>query len=360
MDGKLEFLRQVVGDLGPLLRGALVFLGVVIALAVTQRILRRSSSALGGNRFRNQLIILAGSFVGLLIIILGLPLDSTTKGQLLGLVGLMFSATIALSSSTILGNAMAGIMLKAVRNFRSGDFIRTAEHFGRVTERGLFHTEIQTADRDLTTLPNMYLANTPVTVIRSSGTIIDARVSLGYDIHHGRIEAQLLAAARQVGLGDPFVQVLELGDFAVTYRLAGLLAETKQILAYKSRLRKAVLDALHTDGIEIVSPHFENARRFVPADRFIPADEVCRPVAARDGAPVEVVFDKAEEAETLDTLRADMVALEARLDTTQKALKSESDAHGKEKLAARIQSIQARVTALQAEIEEAEAKEKTD
>ena len=62
--------------------------------------------------------------------------------------------------------------LRAVRNFRMGDFIRVAEHFGRVSERGLFHTEIQTENRDLTTLPNLFLVTHPVTTIRTSGTIV--------------------------------------------------------------------------------------------------------------------------------------------------------------------------------------------
>jgi len=35
------------------------------------------------------------------------------------------------------------------------------DYFGRVTERGLFHVEIQTEDRDLATLPNMFLVSQP-------------------------------------------------------------------------------------------------------------------------------------------------------------------------------------------------------
>ena len=52
-------------------------------------------------------------------------------------------------------------MLRTVRNFRAGDFIRVNDQFGRVTDRGLFHVEIQTADSDLITLPNLYLAAEP-------------------------------------------------------------------------------------------------------------------------------------------------------------------------------------------------------
>ena len=44
--------------------------------------------------------------------------------------------------------------------------------FGRVTERGLFHTEIQTEDRDLVTLPNLYLVTNPVKVVRTFLTVL--------------------------------------------------------------------------------------------------------------------------------------------------------------------------------------------
>jgi len=206
----LEHLELGVFSLAPLV-------GVILVLIVTNRVLSRQARRTTGVRFRNQLMMAAFSFVGALVIVVVLPIDAGLRGQLLTLIGIIISVTISLSSSTFLGNAMAGIMLKSVRNFHSGDFVQVGDHFGRVTERGLFHTEIQTANRDLTTLPNLYLATTPVTVVRSSGTIVDATVSLGFNIPHARIETLLLTAAKESELTDPFVQVMELGDFSVTF-----------------------------------------------------------------------------------------------------------------------------------------------
>ena len=68
-------------------------------------------------------------------------------------------------------------MLRAINNFRLGDFIEVeGEHFGRVTEIDLFHTEIQTKDRDLLTLPNLFLITHPVKVIHASGTMIGCEI----------------------------------------------------------------------------------------------------------------------------------------------------------------------------------------
>ena len=79
---------------------------------------------------------------------------------------------------------MAGLMLQVAKSFSPGDFVRVGEYFGRVTERGLFHVEKQTEDRDLTTLPNLHLATNSITVVHSAGTIVSAELSLGYDVSH--------------------------------------------------------------------------------------------------------------------------------------------------------------------------------
>lgn len=306
-----------------LLPSAATIAGVVIALLVLQRGLDRADPD-GSRRTRNQILLIGGTAAGLFLILLVLPIGDARRGQLLSLIGIVLSAAIALSSTTFLGNLMAGIMMRAVRNFRIGDFIRVQEHFGRVSERGIFHTEIQTEDRDLTTLPNLYLVTHPVTTIRTSGTIISTKVSLGYDVPRTRIERLLLEAAGTCGLEDPFVQIIELGDFSVTYRVAGLLAEIKTLVSSRSRLRGCVLDALHGGGVEIVSPTYMNTRAVPPERRIIPEAEgpaEARPEEERSApAPEEVVFDKAEEAESLEGLREQHKALLEQIGEREKEL----------------------------------------
>ncbi|NNE08451.1 MAG: mechanosensitive ion channel family protein, partial [Gemmatimonadetes bacterium] len=246
--------------------GTLVF--VVVALIVIDRVLQKASK--GTNRLRDQLLMIALTAIGILSVILALPISNELRGQILSLIGIILTAAIALSSTTFLGNAMAGIMLNAVRSFRIGDFIEIRDSFGRVTERGLFHTEIQTRERDLVTLPNLYLVTHPVRTVRTSGTIISANVSIGYDAPHDHVEKNLLIGAEKAGLKEPFVQIAELGDFSVSYRIFGLLEEIKQIMTAPSRLRAKVLDSLHEAGIEIVSPTFMNQRVFDANRTFIP------------------------------------------------------------------------------------------
>jgi small-conductance mechanosensitive channel len=199
----MDLLRDIASGALDLVPTAVAVAAVAIVLFVGHRLLERTRGPAEFGRFRNQLIMLALTFVGGLVVILALPISEALRGQLLSLIGILFSAAIALSSTTLLGNALAGLMLRVMRNFRMGDFIRVGEHFGRVSDRGLFHTEIQTQYRELTTLPNLYVVTHPVTAIRSSGTLIEATVSLGYDVSRTRVERLMLEAAEECDLEDP-------------------------------------------------------------------------------------------------------------------------------------------------------------
>ncbi|MHC4565805.1 MAG: mechanosensitive ion channel domain-containing protein [Planctomycetota bacterium] len=183
----------------------LVIIAIVMAGLVVSHwfLLRRKLDLNEERRFSRRLIMLLLVVIGVVLILIVLPVTDETRSGLFKLFGLLVTAVIALSSTTFVANAMGGWMLRAVRSFRPGDFVRVGEHFGRVTARGLFHTEIQIEDRDLTTLPNLYLVSHPVTVVRASGTIVSATVSLGYDNPHSVIEPLLIAAAKRAKLEDP-------------------------------------------------------------------------------------------------------------------------------------------------------------
>ena len=282
---------------------------VVLLLWVIDRVLKRRAAKHMTDSFARPIIMLILTALAIVVVILVVPVSNdATRGQLLTLLGLVLTAIIGLSSTTFVSNAMAGFLLRSLGNVRVGDFVRVGEHFGRVSERGLFHIELQTEDRDLTTLPNFFLMSNPMTVVSASGTVISATVSIGYDESDRKVKALLLEAAERAELRDGFVHIMELGDFSITYRVAGMLADVKQILTARSRLRTAMLRTLHDAGVEIVSPTFMNTRAQQPGERAMPARGAApkaTAVMAEDGAEAEaVVFDKAERAAVLDELKA--------------------------------------------------------
>ena len=306
--------------------------------------------------FRRQLIQLAGVLIIILTLILFLPLDATLRGQLLSLYGIIISATIALSSTTLVGNVMAGIMLKTSKSCRPGYYITVGDHFGRITSMDLLHTEIQTEERDLTTLPNLYLVSNPVRVMRTSGTVIFVELSLGYDVSRHEIERLLLAAATATGLESPFVQIRELGDFSVTYRISGLLTEVNRLLDKRRELRARTMDALHAAGIEIVSPNFMNTRSFDAGDQFIPEVEPAAEPLDTGASTDALVFDKAEEAESVTKLREKLDAAHERMKACKELAHDESNPDAASAAAAEIEALERKVERLTALIDRKEAK----
>ena len=301
------------------------------------------------SRFPRLLVMLALTVVGIVLLVLAIPTDGfftdQTKSNLITLLGLAITALLTLSSTTLAANGMAGLMMRAVGAMRPGDFVRVEDHFGRITERGLFHTEIQTEDRDLVTLPNLYLATKPVRVVRRSGTIVSCEVSLGYDVPRTRVQELLVRAAETAELTEPYVWITDLRDHAVAYRVCGFLSDVKTLVSVRSRLRGAVLDALHGAGVEIVSPGFVYQRRVEETQSVIPRVER-KPEAEPQAAVEDVVFDKAEEAETLDQLKAERAEVERMIRETAKGGETDGSPDDAERLRARLGALNRRIDRL--------------
>ena len=305
----------VLGNLIELITGALPWLVLVVVfvagLLVLNHVLLVRPTLEARSRLRRRVAMLSLTALAVLVSILTLPIEGSTKVAILQILGLALTALITLSSTTIAANFMAGLMLGRVGAFRSGDFIDVQGSIGRVTARGLFHVEIQTEQRDLLTLPNAYMITHPVRVVRQSGTIVTCEISLGYDQPHGKIECLLVEAATNAGLKDAYMQIVELGDCSVLYRVCGFLEEVKTIISARTKLRACVLDSLHGAGVEIVSPTFMNQRQ--TPDPFIPEKPAETSAPASVDSPESLVFDKADDAVRLDRVREALAAAKQRI-----------------------------------------------
>lgn len=304
--------------------------GVTAVLWVAHMLLIVRQGELGSEKLFPRLLTMMGmTLVGMVMIVLALPVESDTRNQIIGLIGLVISAVFAFSSGNIFANLMAGILLRVTSPFRVGDFIQVGEHFGRVAERGLFDTEVQSENRELIAFPNTFLVTNPISTVRNSGAIVSASLSLGYDLNHHIIRPLLLEAASASGLEEPFVHVKELGDFSISYRVSGVLTEVKGLITARSNLRIAVLNILHREGIEIVSPGFMNQRVLDGSEKILP--EVAtrkekRTASAENVVAEEVMFDKAEQAEQFNLEKSQLLqsitALEEQLKDVDKDEKS--------------------------------------
>ena len=247
-------------------------------------------------RLPRQIIMLVCTVAAIILAVIVAPLTEGTRNQILSIIGLGISAVIAFSSTSFVTNFIAAITLRVTKPFNIGDFVTVGDYFGKVSERGLFDTEIQTENRELVSIPNSLFILTPVKVTRRSGVIISSTLSLGYDIHHAKVEPLLLLAARAAELDDPYVQILSLDDFSVCYRVSGMLLDVKTLLTSRSKLNQCVLDSLHRSQIEIMSP---TVTRHInqPLDmKQIPADTRLATAPAQSAAE-DIAFDKADRAQ---------------------------------------------------------------
>jgi small conductance mechanosensitive channel len=339
----MELWNGLVGSVRPVLPVLFAMVGVALLLGGAHWLLIKRHPDLGNERkFSRQLIMLGLTLLGLLSIVFALPVGENSRNTLIGLIGLLASGVFAFSSTTVVANLMAGILLRITKPFNIGDFIRVGDLFGRVAERGLFDTEIQSENRELIAIPNSYLITHPVSTTRTSGTIVSVTLSLGFDSHHSVVEPLLIKAAQESGLEEPFVHILELGNFSVTYRISGLLVDVKWLITARSNLCRKVLDVLHGEGIEIVSPAFMNQRRLAEGRRIIPALQEKEPA----GTPIvaeEVVFDKAEQAERAEKEKQ---RLTAEIQQLESALKEAPDEE-RERIKEAVEESRRRLGALE-------------
>ena len=326
----------------------LSFIGAVTLLTAANHFIIVRKKHLGSERkVPRQILMLFLTLACIIGVILSLPIEAQLRNQIIGLIGILLSGLIAFSSTNIIGNLMAGILLRITKPFGIGDFVRVGDFFGRVSERGLFDTEIQSESRELISLPNSYLANNPVTTTHPSGAIVSATLSLGYDVHNKKVIPLLIKAAEESGLSDAFVLITELNDFSVSYRVSGFLDEVKGLITARSNLRKHVLDTLHGNGVEIMSPSFMNQRPMPSETNTIPNMHWAKANEERVEAE-DIVFDKAEAAQKLSDEKKKLYERIAELDDELKQGSKENQ----EELKQQLSELKENLAALQGDISE--------
>lgn len=299
---------------------------------------------------------------GMLLVVLLLPVDQQTRENILTVGGLVLSAIVGFSSTTVIKDAAAGITLRFIEPFSKGDYLSTGELFGRVSDMGFFHVELQTERRSLVTLTYTELLNEPFEVVPASGAILDTTVTLRYDIPRDRIEEALKAAAEDSELNDPFVHIEELGRVTVTYKVAGLLEDIDGLLTAQADFRRHVLDSLHEHGIGLLSPSFQGKWDYEDRTSMIPqldaggGDGVDASQAGEASSDEqkgavradEIVFDKALKARKLDDFEDLLTEIDEQLDEEKETLSEAS----KEQLNQRREMIKERKKKLEERLAE--------
>lgn len=222
---------------------------------------------------------------------------------------------------------------------------------GRVTKKSIFHTEIQLEDSNFLTIPNLYIASNPVKLTRKTNSVISTSVSLGYDVSRTKIEEALKEAALEANLTDPYVYITNLGDFSVVYQIHGFLEDSSKFYSTRSLLNAKVMDVLHKNRIEIVSPNFVNQRR-MEGKEFIPKVTAEKETPQDKEAPEELIFDEAIKSEKIEKKKDQLIEINKNLAGQKEKLKEQKDKQKVAKIKSAIDKLEKQKKQMEKNIED--------
>ena len=92
-----------------------IIIGTGLMLWITNRIFQKKQIFFKQHVFTRALIMMSIVVAGIIGILLTLPIAEGSRTTLMTVMGLVISAAITLSSTTFVGNAMAGFLLRIIR-----------------------------------------------------------------------------------------------------------------------------------------------------------------------------------------------------------------------------------------------------
>jgi small-conductance mechanosensitive channel len=176
---------------------------------------------------------------------------------------------ISLGSSSYVGNMVAGFILTYMRSFQKGDRIMVDNTVGDVLERSLLVTRLKTPKNERITIPNSKILSGSIINYTYSASqykvIVHTTITIGYDVDwrvvHRLLIASALAVEEVLDTPEPFVLQKSLDDFYVSYEINAYITVEKKMQRILSVLHGNILDNFHSEGVEIMSPHYRGFRR---------------------------------------------------------------------------------------------------
>lgn len=183
-------------------------------------------------------------------------------------VSIFVGVLLSLGSTTAVANVVAGIVITYTRAFRVGNFVNISGTEGKIIERTAFVTRIMTPKNVVVSMPNASIMSDKVinysTQAKKEGITLHTGVTIGYDVPWPTVQQLLLsAAAATTDIEEspkPFVLQTALDDNYVAYELNAYTRRADRRPMIYSDLHANILDAFHTAGVEITSPHYRAMR----------------------------------------------------------------------------------------------------
>ncbi len=218
----------------------------------------------------------------------------------LALVGIGIGVVVSLSSTTTIGNVVAGFIIHFTRPIREGDRVEIDGMLGDVVSIELLFVHLKTVKDVIVSIPSLQVLNNKIINYSPLDTmILYVRVTLGYDLDPAVAEKLLLraAAATEGILKDPkpFVLISNLYDHCVEYEINGYTDNPNLSVVLRSNISRNIIVEFSKAGVQIMSPHYLNIMELPKFDKIIP-EHLTRPCDAPAQVPKEEQQKKIVEA----------------------------------------------------------------
>lgn len=196
-----------------------------------------------------------------LVIVIFPYLPASSSGAFKG-ISVFLGVLVSLGSSSAVGNIVSGVVLTYMRPYRVDDYVRIAQTEGRVIERSLLLTRVQTPQNEIVTIPNaQILAGQMVNysgMAAGDGVILHMPVALGYQVPFAKVEPLLMEAVRRTPELEqtpaPYVMHVGLDNTVARYELNAYTRKPLRLPYIYSDLRFNVQAVFAEAGVDLTSP----------------------------------------------------------------------------------------------------------
>lgn len=185
-------------------------------------------------------------------------------------VSMFLGLILSLGSTSVISNALSGLIMTYMRPFKIGDRIEADNVIGIVVQRNLIMTRVRTPKNVIITIPNAKIltghSKNFTTAAERSNLIIHSSITIGYDVDWRVVHKLLIAAAKKTnGLieqsgKEAFVLQNSLDDNYVEYEINAYTAQADRYVFIKSELHLNIIDEFNNSSIEILSPKYVASR----------------------------------------------------------------------------------------------------
>ena len=185
-------------------------------------------------------------------------------------VTMFLGLLLSLGSTSVISNALSGLIMTYMRPFKIGDRIEVDLVTGIVVQKNLLITRVRTPKNVIITIPNAKVlsghSKNYSTAAERSNLIIHVSITIGYDVDWRVVHKLLLSASKKTnGVleksgKESFVLQKSLDDYYVEYELNAYTSQAEKYIVIQSELNKNILDEFNNEGVEILSPHYRSNR----------------------------------------------------------------------------------------------------